>query len=67
MNPARVAALLRELADELEGDVTPAPASEESRPRRKRPRMRVVPQPKGTASPLDRAAARKALRREGLA
>lgn len=67
MNRARVAALLRELADAIEED--DVPEAEGSRPRAKRPVQRRprLPVVSGNVqvSDVDRAAARAHLRRTG--
>lgn len=69
MNRARLIAGLREvlaaLEDEEQLELVPAPPK--SKPQKRRPRVRLVPAPKGISSPVDREAARKLLRREGLA
>lgn len=67
MNRARVAALLRELADEIDASGDDVPAPPKSKPRRKPARVRVVPSPKFEPAPIDRAAAQKLIRRQGLA
>lgn len=82
MNRARIAALLRELAAEVEADdlcrgcdqpvgycaenCPVRPREAPSKPQKRRPRVRLVPPPKGIATPVDREAARTLLRREGL-
>lgn len=62
MNRTRVAALLRELADELEGDEAPAPqpTRRPTPPRRPRPVAQIE------VDEMTRARARKVLRRAGV-
>jgi hypothetical protein len=71
MNPARVAQLLRELADEFDGAADDAPAlppPPKSEPRRTRktrtPRMPT--RPEGTAPPSVSAQAERILRGRGM-
>lgn len=64
MNPARVAALLRELADELEGTEAPAESKPTHR-RRKAPPLPIAPS--GEVDDVSRARARRLLRGKGLA
>ena len=64
MNTRRVAALLRELADELERDDA-APANDTPKPKRRRAPQRV-PSPAPEASELDIERARAAARRAGI-
>lgn len=69
MNVARVAALLRKLADELEaedyGDApSEAPSSPVSRPKRKG--VKSFPAPLHPPSDVDRMRAKKMLRRRGI-
>ena len=66
MNRARVASLLRELADALEeNDI---PEAEGSRPRAKRParRPRALTRPDGEATPLVAAQAARLLKDRGF-
>ncbi len=61
MNRRRVAALLRELADELEQEDDPQPAPP-------RPRREVLaPKPEVNVDDVTRARARRLLRRTGVA
>lgn len=65
MNAARVAQLLRELADAVEEDV---PAEAKSRPRAKRERRApMLTRPTGEADPAVAGQARRILRERGLA
>lgn len=64
MNPRRIAALLRELADELDSGATPAPPANDERPRRKRQRPIVVPPQ--DVSDVDVQRAVDAARRRGI-
>lgn len=61
MNTARVAALLRELADELEG----APEAPKSQPRRVR-KAPAMTRPDGEAAPIVAAQAARILRDRGF-
>lgn len=64
MNTARIAALLRELADELD---PPAAATPKRRAKRKKRALPFPPPPPGPApTELDRQRARKMLRRRGI-
>lgn len=63
MNTTRVAALLRELADELEG----VPEAEPSHTRAKRVRRpRTIVRPAGEATPIISAQAERILRDKGF-
>lgn len=63
MNAARVAALLRELADEFDG----VPDAEPSRPRAKSVRKpRTIVRPPGEATPIIAAQAERILRDKGF-
>lgn len=69
MNRTRVAALLRELADELEGDAaTPAAPPEPALPpkpkKKSAPRLRLLPEIE--VDEVARAKARRMLRRAGV-
>ena len=63
VNPSRIAALLRELADELERD--DAPANDAPRPKRRRARSVSLVRPTGKYEPteLDRARADALMKR----
>ncbi len=64
MNRARVAQLLRELADEIEAEV---PEAERSAPRPRRDRKpRALTRPAGEATPEVKAMANKILRERGF-
>lgn len=65
MNRARVAQLLRELADAVEEDVPAEPASR-PRPKRER-RAPMLTRPAGEADPAVAGQARRILRERGLA
>ncbi len=74
MNCPRIAALLRELADELErggaGDAAPDPDRAPVPPKKSEPRRRrgpVMPRPNQEPTELQRAKARENLRRRGIA
>lgn len=64
MNRARIAKLLRELADEFDAAATPPPAPKRSAPRRRR--SATPPKPAHPPSELDIARARAAARRAGI-
>lgn len=67
MNPARVAQLLRELADELDGGGAPRAVPKPRRaPQRRRQRSVAPPAPDVQPTELDRARARAAARRQGI-
>jgi hypothetical protein len=62
MNTARIAELLRQLADELDGDTDVEPRP----PAKARPRPRAFPAPLNPVSETDRMAAQRMLRRRGI-
>lgn len=66
MNAARVADLLRQLADELEGKDEVSGESRPSPPLKRRPQARPFPRPLNEVSETDRMRARQMLRRRGI-